>query len=117
MAAGAEHRPLQGADQMVAVPDRHEHPAHAPQRDGDAVDVRAVDRAATRALAFVATASPLAFVRPARREHTGQAPGPCTRRTFFAISICWPFVAWWAYRAYLPPPKPSHVCEWNCRPP
>src|SRR5699024_291081 len=33
-------------------------------------------------------AAPLDFVRPAFSPHTGQAPGPCSLRTFWAMRIC-----------------------------
>ena len=57
----------------------------------------------------VLTAAPLARVSPARTEQTGQAPGPCTRSTFWAMRICCSRVARWAYDAYCVPPNPRQV--------
>src|SRR5699024_290281 len=62
--------------------------------------------------ALPVSAPPLSAV-----PQVGHAPAPCEARTFSATAICWLLEAWSAVAAYSVPPKPSHVCWENCRPP
>ena len=60
---------------------------------------------------------PFELVRPATFEQTGQAFGPWTASTFWAMAICWALVARSARDAYCVPPNSFHVLAENCRPP
>ena len=56
-----------------------------------------------------ASPAPLARVSPARLPQTGQAPGPCTARTRWAMAICSALLARLALAAYRVPPNAVQV--------
>lgn len=62
-------------------------------------------------------APPFDEVRPATFEQTGHALGPCTASIFWAMAICWSFVARSAPEAYCVPPNSLQVLAENCSPP
>jgi hypothetical protein len=64
-----------------------------PEWDVAAGALRVVERDAVLAVDPALTAPPFERVRPARAPQVGQAPGPCEASTFWAMVICWDFVA------------------------